>query len=127
MFSAHFNAKHFRDSFQQPHPCDPSPVLCSVAFRSSFIRRLLLDLYLYGGNDSDGRFPLFYRQVARELAPKLAEIFRHLVRAVVFRHVGGQKESASSDVGDNRPIFITSILPKVFEKIMAGKLGQFGE
>ena len=36
MFLAHFDAKQYRDSFQQPHSCDPSSVLCSVAFRSSF-------------------------------------------------------------------------------------------
>ena len=72
MFSAHFDAKQCRNSFQQLHACDPSPVLCSVAFRSSFIRRLLLDLNLCGGNAHDGMFPLFYRQVARELELKLA-------------------------------------------------------
>ena len=43
-FSAYFNAKKCSDSFQQPHACASSPVLCSVAFRSSFIRRLLLDM-----------------------------------------------------------------------------------
>ena len=57
-FLAHFDAKQCRDSFQQPQACDPYPVLCSVAFRSSFIRKLLLDLDLYGGNDSDGMFSL---------------------------------------------------------------------
>ena len=25
LFSAHFDAKQWRDSFQQPHSCDPSP------------------------------------------------------------------------------------------------------
>ena len=31
-------------------------ILCSVAFRPSFNRRLLLDLDSYGGNDPDGVF-----------------------------------------------------------------------
>ena len=48
LFSARFEAKQRRDSFQQLHSCDPSLVLCSVAFRSSFIRGLLLDLDPYG-------------------------------------------------------------------------------
>ena len=82
---AYSDAKQCRDSFQQPHSCDPFPVLCSVAFRSGSIRRLLLDLDPYGGNDPDGMFPLFYKQVTRELTSKLAVIFRHLVNKLVFR------------------------------------------
>ena len=43
LFSPHFDAKQCRVGFQQPHPCHPSSVLCSVACRSSSIPRLLLD------------------------------------------------------------------------------------
>ena len=53
---------------------------CSVAFRSNFIRSLLLKLDSCGGNDLDGMFSLLYKQVARKLVPKLAVIFRHLVK-----------------------------------------------
>ena len=35
-----------------------------------------LDLDSYNENDPDGMFPLFYKQVALELAPKSAVIFR---------------------------------------------------
>ena len=59
LFLEHFDAKQRRDSFQQPHSCDPSPVLYSVVFRSSFIRRLLLDPDPYGGNNPDSMFLLF--------------------------------------------------------------------
>ena len=59
LFSVHFDAKQCRDRFQQPHPCDPSPVLCSVTFCSNFVLSLLLDLNPYGGNDPDVMFPLF--------------------------------------------------------------------
>ena len=59
IFSAHSDAKQSRDSFHQPHSCHPSSVLCSVAFRSCFIRSLLLDLNPYGGNNLDGMCPLF--------------------------------------------------------------------
>ena len=63
--------------------------------------------------------------------------------AVTFRHVdkreGGSfqawsrladvvpvpEKSSSSDVGDYRPISITSLLLKVFEKIVAGRLSHF--
>ena len=79
-FSANFDAKLCQDRFQQPHFCDPPPVLCSVAFRSSFIHSLLLDLDPYSGNNPDGMFLLFYKQVTRELAPKEAVILRHLFK-----------------------------------------------
>ena len=59
LFLAHFDVKQCRDSFQQPHSCDPSLLLCSVGFRSSFVRRLLLNLGLYSGNDPDGMIPHF--------------------------------------------------------------------
>ena len=59
LFSAHFDAKHCRDSFQQPHSCDHFSALCSVVFRFSFTRSLLLHFDPYGGNNLDGMFPLF--------------------------------------------------------------------
>ena len=76
MFSVHFDAKQCRDCFQQPHACDP-PWYC-VLF--SFICRLLLELDPYSGNAPDGMFPLLYRQVTWERAPKFVVSFRHLVR-----------------------------------------------
>ena len=59
LFAAQFDVMQCRDSFQQPHSCDPSPVLCSVAFRLCSIRRLLLDMNPYGGNYLDGMFLSF--------------------------------------------------------------------
>ena len=38
----------------------------------------------HGENNPDGMFSLFCMQVARELAPKLAVIFRHLIRGGSF-------------------------------------------
>ena len=59
LFSAHLDAKQCTDSFQQPQACDPFPLMCFVAFRSSFICNLVLDLNSCGGNDPDGMFPFF--------------------------------------------------------------------
>ena len=53
LFSAHLDSEQCRDSFQQPHSCDPFPVLCSIAFRSSSVCSLLLDLNPCDGNDPD--------------------------------------------------------------------------
>ena len=45
LFSGYFDAKQYRDSFQQPYCCDFFPVMCFLAFQSSVIRSLLLDPY----------------------------------------------------------------------------------
>ena len=42
--------------------------------KTCVIRSLLLNLDPYGGNDLDGMCPLFYKQVAHELAPKVTLI-----------------------------------------------------
>ena len=99
----------------------PSSVLWSGACRSSFVRSLVLDLYPYVGSDLDGMFPLFYKQVTRKLSPKLAVIFRHLVKRSRFPAylrladvVTVPKESPPSDIGDYRPLSITQLLSKIF-------------
>ena len=84
LFSVHYDAKHCRDSFQEPYSCHPCPVLCSVAFSSSFVRSLFLDLDPNGRNDLVTMFPLFYEWVARERVNKLTVIFRYLVRGGSF-------------------------------------------
>ena len=134
MFSAHFDGKQCKNSFQQPHAYGSSPVQYFGAFRSSFISRVLLELDPYVGNDSDRMFPLFYTQVAWELVPKLTIIFRHLVRGgrfpVCWRLddvVPVAKGSVFSDIGDYRPPSITSVLSKVVEKIVVGKVTHFLE
>ena len=58
----HFDGKHCRESVDLPLTCHPSPSLTSFAFRSSEVRRLLLDLDPYGGSDSLGMFPLFFKR-----------------------------------------------------------------
>ena len=132
LFSAHFDAKQFRDSFQQPHSYGPSPVQCSVAFMSSSIRRLLRNLNPNGGNDPDGKFPLFYKQLAWEQAPKLAVIFRHLVKGGCFPACWRLADVVSNIRGRVSflvcwLILITAVLSKVFEKIVAGKLSHYLE
>ena len=74
---------------------------------------MLLDLDPYGGGDPDGMFPNFYKQMARKLAPKLAEVF--------------SPGYTSAEVGDYRRLSITPLLSKVFEKIVARKLNHFLE
>ena len=79
-----------------------------MSFRFSFICSLLLDVDHYSGIDYDGMFPLFYKQVARNLAPKFEVIFRHLVTGCSFPAswrlvdvVSVLKGSAYSDIEDH--------------------------
>ena len=54
LLSDHFDGKQSRESVDLPLTCRPSPCLTSFAFRSSEVRRLLLDLDPYGGSDPLG-------------------------------------------------------------------------
>ena len=59
LLSDHFDGKQYRESVDLLLTCHPSPRLTSFAFRSSEVRRLLLDLNPYGGSDPLVLFPLF--------------------------------------------------------------------
>ena len=64
LLSDHFDGKLSWVSVDLPLTCHPSPRLTSFAFRSSEVRRLLLDLDPYGGSDPLGMFPLFLGDLA---------------------------------------------------------------
>ena len=122
----HFDAKQGIDSFQQSHFCDPSLLLFSVAFRSCLISSLLLDPY--GENDHGGTFLLLYKPVTRELAPKLAVIFKHLVKGDSLSACWRRSDvalmpngSPSSAFEAYKPIPITLLPSNVFEMVVAGK------
>ena len=51
LLSDHFDGKQSRESVDLPVTCHPFPSLTSFAFRSSEVRRLLLDLDPFGGSD----------------------------------------------------------------------------
>ena len=134
LLSAHFDSKQSRDPILMPVSCHPEPQLTSLAFRSSVVKALLLDLDSYGGVDPVGMFPLFYKRVAGILAPKLSAVFRKLVREGSFPQCWRKghitpipKGGPSSRVEDYRPITITPVLSKVFEKLVSFRLGRFAE
>ena len=103
-------------------------------FRSSEVRRLLLDLHPYGSTDPLGMFPLFLKKTADVMAPRLSVVFRRLVFLSSFPACWRQanvtpipKGPPSSSVTNYRPISITSVLPKVFERLVSVRLGRFME
>ena len=69
LLSGHFDSKQSREAVDLPLTCHPSPSLTTFAFRSSEVRRLLLDLNPYGGTDPLGMFSLFLKRTADVMAP----------------------------------------------------------
>ena len=55
----HFDSKQAREAVDLRLTCHSSPSHTTFAFRSSEVRRLLLDFDPYGGTDPYGMFPLF--------------------------------------------------------------------
>ena len=49
LLSDHFDSKQYWEAVDLPLTCHPSPSFTTIAFRSSKVRRLLLDLDPYGG------------------------------------------------------------------------------
>ena len=98
------------------------------------MKRLMLDLDSYGGTDPLGMFPLLSKRTAEVLAPRLAVVFRRLIRLgsfpLCFRVAnvtpipnGPPSSSASNYI----PISFTPILSKVFEHLESVRLGRFME
>ena len=86
----------------------------------------MLELDPYGGAGPDGIFPLFFVKTANYLAPKISTVLRKLVRIGGFSmcwRVGNitpvpKSGSANSCPSDYRPITITPVLSKVFERLL---------
>ena len=84
LLSDHFDSKPSREAVDLPLTCHPPPTLTTCAFRSREVRRLLLDLDLYGGTDIFGKFRLFLKRTADVIAPRLSAVFQRLVRLGSF-------------------------------------------
>ena len=69
LLSDHFDSKQSREAVDLSLTCHPSPSLTTFAFRSSEVRRLLLDLDPYGGTDPLGMFSLFLKRTADVMPP----------------------------------------------------------
>ena len=135
LFADVFGSKQSNEKLQMPQSCVPDAKLTSVAFRSKEIEKLLLDLDSYGGAGPDGIFPLFFKKSYKVLSPKLSVIFRKESRAGAFSSCwrfgnvtplskcGGN----SSNPSDFRPITITPVLSKIYERLLARRLNAFAE
>ena len=129
--STWFDSKQSRDIVELPQTCHPRPAFCGIAFREREVEWHLLDLDPNGGVGPSGCFPMFFRKTASVLAPKLSCLFRRLLR-------GGElplewriadvtpipKGPLSVLVSNYRPISITQVLSKVFERLIALRFGR---
>ena len=84
LLSDPFDSKQSRDSVDLLVTCHPSSSLITFAFRSSEVKRLLLDIDPYGGTGNPGMFTLFLKRTADVLAPRLSVVFRRLLRLGSF-------------------------------------------
>ena len=130
LLSDHFDGKQSRESVDLPLTCYPSPRLTTFAFRSSEIRRLLLDLEPYGALTHWVCFVFLLREQLTFRPPRLSVVFLRLVRLGSFLACWRQanvtpipKGPPSSSAANYRPISITSVLSKVFERLVWVRLG----
>ena len=83
LLSDHFDNKQSRESVDLPLTCHPSPSFMTFAFRSSAVKRLLLDLDPCSGTDPLGMFPLFFLQRDTERGTKVLRYCEVLQRGGV--------------------------------------------
>ena len=135
LFADVFEGKQCNAVLEMPQSCFPDLKLGKLAFRSKEIESILLDLDAYGGAGPDGVFPLFFKKASKVLSPKLGAIFRKDSRAGAFNsgwRVGNitplsKSGCSSSSPSDYRPITITPVLSKVYERLLARRLRAFAE
>ena len=76
LLADHFDSKQSREAVDLPLNCHPSISFTPFAFRSSEVRRLLLDLDPYGGTDPMRMYPLLLKRTADIMAPVKCGIVR---------------------------------------------------
>ena len=102
-----FEAKQSSHILELPPTCHPQPVLRGVAFRSRKIRELLSGFDSYGGTDSLGFFPLFYKEIAIPFSPKFAKVLSILLRRDLFPECWREASITSIPKGAHRPLSLS--------------------
>ena len=79
LLSDHFDSKQSQEAVDLPLTCRPSPSFTTLAFRSSEVRRLSLDLDPYGSIDPLVCFLFVLRELLLLWQTRLRAVFRRLV------------------------------------------------
>ena len=130
-----FDSKQCREQFVTLLSCFPQSRCNSLVLRTSVLLRLLLDLDTYGVLIL-WVFPLFLKKVEDNIAPELSIVFRRPIRLGSFPECwqsanvtaipkDAPSKAPSFDSENYRPISITPILYKVYEKLVSHKLTCF--
>ena len=130
-----FDSKQNRESVNLPSSCFPEAKLTTIAFRSREVKKFLMDLDIYGGIDPNGFFPLFFKKTSEFLSPKISVVFRKLIKLGIFSYCWrtgnvtplSKGITPSSSPSEYRPITITPILSKIFERLLAKHLCKLAE
>ena len=133
VFSSTFQKKQCGQVLTLPPTCFPQPKFTRFAFKSSELKYYLSDLDSLGGLDPNNIFPLFLVKIAKQLAPKLACIFRRLLASGSFPELWRSANvtpipkgsSPTQFPSDYRPISITPILSKIYEKLIYRRLYKY--
>ena len=133
LLSSTLNLKQNDKILNLPIGCHSELILNSFAFRSSELKNLLIDLEKSAGFDPNILFLLVLIKIADSLALKLAVIFRILIRQdsfpVCWRTANVTALLKSSTLLQNpseyRPIYITPILSKIFERLLVKRIFNF--
>ena len=132
LLGSQFKSKQYHEQFVTPLSCFPRSMCNYLAFRTPALR-LLLDLDTYGGVDPLGVIYIFPKMVLDIIAPKLSKnFFCGLIRRGSFpvcwlsaNVTAIPKGAPSTDFENYRPLSITPILSKVYEKLVSNKLSSF--
>ena len=84
LLGSQFDSKQCHEQLVTPLSCFPQPWCNFLAFRTSVLLCLLLDLDTYGDIDPFCVFSLFLNKVVDIIAPKLSIIFSWLIRLGSF-------------------------------------------
>ena len=117
--------------------CLVSLRICAILWTSELLASficMLLDFDTFRGVDHLGVFLLFLKKVADINAAKLSIIFHKLIHLGSFPECWQSsnvtaipKGATSHDRENYRPISVTPILSKVYEKLVSDKLSSFCE
>ena len=135
VFSSVFQRKQSDQILDLPPTCFPLPKFTCFAFKSIEVKQYLKDLDSQGGSDPNNIFPLFLKETADLLAPKLAKIFRDLMRSGSFPESWRTANVTPIPKGssptqfplDYRPISITPIISKIYEKLISRRLYKYAD